>query len=138
MGQEREGSARLARLITAVTKWRENGGGRGTTMPVALWNQAVRVARVDGIWRTAKETRLEYAQLKERMAGTKRRKARRRRARREDAFVEVSAAQLLGAPATGTLVEVEDKTGTRMSVRLGSVGVDEVAQLIAVFRQRGA
>ena len=113
-----------------------------------LWNEAVRVARSDGVWLT-KATRLTYEALKQRSAradgdgataprettpAASGRRVHRRRAkqrttrapstsrrmqRRKTEFVELSTAPLLGAPsAMCTVVEVEDKAGVRMIVRL--------------------
>jgi hypothetical protein len=150
MGQGRAVSEDLKKLSEAIAKWRADGGGRGKKIPEELWNEAVRVARSDGVWRTAKATRLTYESLKRQIAraggdGTtapcettappaRERRAHRRRAknrkrpalssrrgarRREAEFVEVSPAQLLGAPSTKcTVVEVEDKAGVRIIVRL--------------------
>jgi hypothetical protein len=62
----------------------------------------------------------------------------RRARRRKTQFVELSATQLLGAaPTKCTVVEVEDKSGVRMIVRLlGETAIDDVARLIAVFGRR--
>jgi hypothetical protein len=156
MGQERELSEELAKLTKAVGKWRAaRGGGRGTRIPDELWKEAVRVARVDGLWLTAKATRFNYDALKERVAragglseavrrGRRRRAPAKRRLRsskrlREPTFVELSAPPLYGtASTTGTVVEVEGG-GVRMTVRLGGeAGIEEVARLLAVFRQPSA
>jgi hypothetical protein len=171
MGRKRTPSEDLAKLSEAVARWREQhgGGGRGRTIPEELWNEAVRVARLDGLWLTAKATRLQYDAIKQRIAradgsevttavrasaqhrgrrherracpnrrGMRAMASKRGATRRQHEFVELSAAQLLGAPSTtGTVVEVEDKAGVRMIVRLAKQAhVDEVARLISVFRRR--
>jgi len=170
MRQGRLVSEDLKKLSEAIAKWRADGGGRGKKIPEELWNEAVRVARSDGVWLTAKATRLTYEALKQRIAradgdgataprettsAARGRRVHRRRAqqrttrapstsrrmqRRKTEFVELSAAQLLGAPPTKcTVVEVEDKTGVRMIVRLlGETPIDDVARLIAVFGRREA
>jgi hypothetical protein len=170
MGQARAVSEDLKQLSEAIAKWRADGGGRGKKLPEELWSEAVRVARSDGVWRTAKATRLTYGALKQQIAradgdgatasrettppASERRaprgRAKRRKkpapsssrgARRGEAeFVELSAAQLLGAPSTKcTVVEVEDKSGVRMIVRLGGeTQIDDVARLIAAFGRREA
>ena len=69
MGRERGPSENLGKLSEAVGEWRAKGGGRGKRIPVELWDEAVRVARVEGVWRTAKATRFEYEGLKRRLAG---------------------------------------------------------------------
>jgi hypothetical protein len=171
MAQARAVSEDLKKLSEAIAKWRADGGGRGKKIPEEMWSEAVRVSRSDGIWRTAKATRLTYDALKRQIAradgdgATARRettptpaserRAHRRRAksgqkparlsgrrarRREPEFVELSAAQLLGAPSTKcTVVEVEDKAGVRMIVRLlGDTQIDDVVRLIAAFGRREA
>jgi hypothetical protein len=57
--------------------------------------------------------------------------------RRTREFVEVNTAQLLGATrTTGTVIEMADKAGVRMIVRLAQEAhVDDVAKLISVFRR---
>jgi len=163
MGRERTPSPDLAKLSEAIAKWRAEGGGRGSKIPEELWNEAVRVGRVDGVWLTAKATRFKYEKLRQLIAradgseGTtgeparaSERRGRRRRARKSSSsraaqrqsgeFVELSAAQLLGATTTttGTVIEVEDKAGVRMTVRLAKEAPVDVAQLVAAFRRRGA
>ncbi len=68
MGRERRAaSAELTRLTEAVAKWRAAGGGRGSRIPEELWNEAARVAQIDGTWRTAKAIAFRYDTLKKRV-----------------------------------------------------------------------
>jgi hypothetical protein len=70
MGRERRAvSQELTKVSDAVAQWRAEGGGRGSKIPDDLWNEAVRVARVEGVWRTAKALRFRYERLKERIEG---------------------------------------------------------------------
>jgi hypothetical protein len=64
-------SRELSGLREAVARWREEGGGRGSKIPEDLWDRAVRVARVEGLWRTARTLGFEYKRLKERVEGAK-------------------------------------------------------------------
>jgi hypothetical protein len=66
-GQQRSASSELAKLKDAVSRWREAGGGRGTKIPEGLWKEAVRLARIDGVWWTASVLRFKYESLKRRM-----------------------------------------------------------------------
>lgn len=168
MRQGRAVSEDLSKLSEAIAKWRADGGGRGKKIPEELWNEAERVARSDGVWLTAKATRLTYEALKQRIARADgdgataprettpaasgrrvpRRRAKqrttrapstsRRRQGRKTEFVELSAVQLLGASSTMcTVVEVENKAGVRMTVRLArEAQIDEVARLIVAFGRR--
>lgn len=45
-----------------------NGWGRGSRIPAALWNDAAGVARVRGVYATARALRLNYEGLKTRLA----------------------------------------------------------------------
>jgi hypothetical protein len=150
MGQERAPSTDLKKLGEAVKEWREHEGGRGSKIPESLWAEAVRVAGIDGIWRTAQVTRFKHGALKDRVAraggsvGAAASTRRRRRARgvapkpmtRANAFVELNAAQLLGAAAPGAVVEVEDKSGVRLVVRLANEAYVDMGEIISAFRRR--
>jgi hypothetical protein len=58
-------SRELAALCTQLVQWRKDGGGgRGKRIPEAVWQQAAAVARVDGIYATARAARLNYERLK--------------------------------------------------------------------------
>lgn len=61
-------SRELSALCSQVAQWREHdGGGRGKRIPEALWLQAKSVARVDGVYRTSRATRLNYDRLQARL-----------------------------------------------------------------------
>lgn len=49
-----------------VDSWRREHGGPGVRIPEGLWNEAVGVARVDGLSRTARALRLDHGRLKAR------------------------------------------------------------------------
>ena len=60
-------SQELIALGERVTSWRKAAGGRGSRIPDKLWQEAVRVARVDGVYATSRVTRFNYRGLSERM-----------------------------------------------------------------------
>jgi hypothetical protein len=67
MRQKRTASGELTELRARVLQWRkQDGGGRGSRIPEELWQEAIRVARVDGLYATARATRFNYERLKER------------------------------------------------------------------------
>lgn len=63
----RRTSTELNELGQRVTEWREEHGGRGSRIPDQLWKDAVRVARVEGVWATAKALRFNYEALRSRL-----------------------------------------------------------------------
>jgi hypothetical protein len=105
-------------------------------MPAKLWEEAVVMAQSAGPYRVARALRLNFDGLKRRMAEAALTGAEA--AKTPSGFVELTGAQILGdAPAeTGTVVEVEDKSGGRLVVRLAKEAQLDVAQLVAAFRRR--
>ena len=65
MGQRT--STDLNELGERVTEWRAAHGGRGSRIPDHLWKDAVGVARVAGVWATAKALHFNYEALKGRL-----------------------------------------------------------------------
>lgn len=62
-------SGGLIELCEGVRQWRKReGGGRGKRVPKELWEQAIVVARVEGLHSTARATRLNYDRLKQRIS----------------------------------------------------------------------
>ncbi|MGA7203429.1 MAG: hypothetical protein WBX27_02235 [Specibacter sp.] len=59
-------SRELVAVRRRVEAWRRGGGGRGTRIPEELWNEAVEVARVAGVYATARALKFNYEGLKER------------------------------------------------------------------------
>lgn len=60
-------STELNELSQRVAAWRESNGGRRARIPEQLWQDAVRVAAVVGVWPTAKATRFNYEALRDRV-----------------------------------------------------------------------
>lgn len=64
---KQRGSQELNKLRQRVEGWREEHGGRGSLVPDELWSAAVEVARLDGVWATARALHFNYARLRERV-----------------------------------------------------------------------
>lgn len=64
---KRTKSVELTQLSRRVAEWRGEHGGRGSRIPDELWEDAARVARVEGVWGTAKALRLNYKALRQRV-----------------------------------------------------------------------
>ena len=64
---EKRTTVELNDLCRRVAEWREKDGGRGSRIPDQMWRDAVRVARVEGVWATAKALRFNYEALRNRL-----------------------------------------------------------------------
>jgi hypothetical protein len=104
-------------------------------MPPELWAEAVRLARGGRTHAVARALGINSQRLKQRMQ----RARRRAPAAPADPFVELSGAELLGAslPAAGAVVELLDRQGDRLTVRLPAGAELDVGRLLSEFRSQG-
>ena len=105
--------------------------GRDRRIPEGLWRAAVELAARHGIWRTARALRLNNGELKERLlaTGTTGPPGESGAA----AFVELPP-PIVGAGGE-CVVELEDRRGTRLRVRLPGWVVPDLAALAREFRR---
>jgi hypothetical protein len=140
-------SQALNELREQVDAWRKKQGKR-TMIPEELWNAAVLVARVDGVWATARATRFNYEKLA-RLAASVQRPGRaggkalavidRPRGKQPTsvgpAFVELAVSTMGGAVGTGrTIIDVMGRQGDRMRIDVG--GVMDVVGLVQTLWSR--
>jgi len=120
-------------LRDRIERWRRTRVKR-TEMPADLWTKAIALALSEGVYRTARALRVNFEGLKRRIA--ERAVNDRGAAAPTNAFVELSGAQLLAAPSPGTVVELSDESGARMTIRLSTGSEVDLARWIAAFRRR--
>ena len=126
----------LARLSDDVERWRKTRA-KLSPMPGPLWTGAIALARRLGVNPVKGALGLNYKALRTRVeaSGRPAKSASASSAR----FVELSGAQVLGAPAAaGTVVEVSDAHGARLTVRLAAGGDLDVARVVEAFRRASA
>jgi hypothetical protein len=126
----------LARLSEEVERWRRTRA-KLSPMPAPLWRAAIALARRLGVNPVKNALGLNYTALRTRVeargevatsAGTS-----------SPRFVELAGAQVLGAPAApGSVVEVCDAHGSRLTVRLVAGAQLDVARLVESFRRPSA
>jgi hypothetical protein len=129
----------VKRLRARIEHWRRTRLRR-TTMPPALWAEAVALAGLHGAYPVARGARVSFEGLKRRIAEAGA-TGRATTAARSSTFVELTGAQLLSggaAPEVGTVVELSDGSGTRLAIRLAREAVLDVTAMVAAFRQRRA
>ena len=122
-------AVRLAQLRGRIERWRSTRVKR-SPMPGELWTAATELARGLGAYRVARELRIGYGALKERLsadgesggAGL-------------PAFVAVDGATLFAAAPTGhSEVELSDATGLKVVIRLAAGQAVDVAAVAAAWR----
>jgi hypothetical protein len=130
----------LEALSARVEAWRV-ARPRTRSMPEALWDEAVVLARNVGVFRVARALRLNFDTLKRRAGSPepaqdiRERAVRVARASPRTDFVEVKGLAEVGVVAGGhdTVVEIVACDGARLSIRWKCASAD-VATLIRAFR----
>ncbi len=135
---------RRAVLSTGVTQLRERiehwrrTRERRTVMPAELWSEAVTLAGREGPYGIARALRINFEALKRRIAEAGSGATGTPVAATRSAFVELTGAQILEASSReGASIELTDKAGTHLTVRLPVDAKVDVARLVLAFRRRG-
>lgn len=100
-----------------------------TRIPEALWESAVGLAREHGLYAVAHPLRLDYAQLKRRLAGVSR-VGRKKRAV-PPSFVELIATP----PAAECVIEFESNRGAKMRIQWKGPGALDWSSLLRAWRE---
>ena len=125
-------SSRIEPVRQQLEAWRSTREPRDR-IPEPLWGAMAKLARTYGVNPVSAALRVEYYALKDRVSGAK--KVRSVCAPSLPRFVELKAPPV--SQPSGWLVELEDGSGNRMSLRLdpGS-GVDALAMVQAFWRRK--
>lgn len=130
-GQILSVAERLERTRRRMEQWRSTRRKR-SAIPIPLWNEAVALTRELGISPVKRTLNLNYGALKSRAVGLKAgaRKAVTGR------FIELPATPWQSEPTNGVAtIELAEKDGARLSVRLGSGSTLDVVRVIEAFRR---
>jgi hypothetical protein len=132
MSMKRAVVVELSTLRERVERWRARREGTRARIPEELWNAAVGVARVEGVYATCRALRFNYYSLKDRVDQAESKERAEHADKLEGAaFVELGAAELGGSGKT--VVELVGRTGGRMRIEMsGASGVDMVG-LVQAF-----
>jgi hypothetical protein len=107
-------SRELIAVQRRVERWRERQGGRGSRVPEELWNEAVGVARVEGVYATSQALRFNYKHLKDRLSRAEGKG--RADGNGKSAFVALEMGQLCGGGKT--VVELVGRGGEQMRIEV--------------------
>jgi len=122
-------AVRLRELRGRIERWRRTRAKR-SRMPAALWVAATELAREVGTYRVARELRVAYGSLQQRLEGSSERDQRGARG-----FVEIDSGALLAAPPAS--VEVSDASGLKVVIRLVPGQAVDWAAVVAAVRTAG-
>lgn len=126
-----DGRSDLESLGGRLRRWRERHGGRGKRIPEALWDEAVALARREGVEPVARALRLDGGGLARRIEG--RGAEAESRSEAATGFVELSAAEL--STPERSAIEVVNGAGERLRIEVP--GRIDVQSLLQGFRELG-
>jgi hypothetical protein len=136
-----ERSPELSTVQERVERWRRRSGGRGSRIPDDLWDEAAGVARVEGVWATARALHMNYERLRKRVEAEvgvrkpKRKMRTRNVARTPSEFVDLGPAALGGGGRT--VLDLERQDGERLRIDVSDPSrVDVVALARALWSRR--
>ena len=128
------GSRELVAARQRIERWRkEFGGGRGSRIPDELWSEAAGLARVAGLWATARALRLNYESLKARVGGVAGKE--KVAGQQVPAFVDLGMGQLCGSK---TVLDMVGRGGERMRIEVTGASTVDVVGLAGTFWGRQA
>ena len=124
--------AAVKRLRSRIEHWRKTRKKR-CRMPEPLWASAVRFAKKHGIYPISCALRVNYMQLKRRVEGVGK-KAPPAKSPSPPVFVELTSGPL--EREAGCTIELEDRGGRKMTIRLEGPSDVDVVGLTAAFWRR--
>jgi hypothetical protein len=122
---------RIEPLRQRVELWRKNKGSN-EKMPETLWGEAMEMARVYGVSPVQRILRIDYRGLERRLGINK--PTVQGRPPREQSFIELPS---LPARRAEHLVELEDGTGRKLSLKIAAGHLAEVLPLAQAFWRPG-
>lgn len=133
--QQEELKARIEPLRQQVESWRQNKASN-ERMPEPLWEAAIALAKVYGISPVQRILRIDYRGLERRALGVVKPPAKARApvppARQQ--FIELAS---LNPRRAEHLVELEDGTGRKLSLKVAAGHLAEVLPLAQAFWRPG-
>lgn len=130
--QHEELKLRIEPLRQQVEAWRKNKGSN-EKMPEPLWEEAIALAKIYGVSPVQRILRIDYRGLERRALGILKPPAKVRWAARPS-FIELPS---LPTRRAEHLVELEDGTGRKLSLKIAAGHLAEVLPLAQAFWRPG-
>lgn len=124
---------RIEPLRQQVENWRKIKGSN-EKMPEPLWKEAIELAKVYGVSPVQKILRIDYRGLERRALGIIKPAATKARTAARPSFIELPP---LPARRAEHLVELEDGTGRKLSLKVAAGHLAEVLPLAQAFWRPG-
>jgi hypothetical protein len=131
--QHEELKIRIEPLRQQVESWRKTKVSNSEEMPAALWEEAITLAKVYGVSPVQRILRIDYRGLERRALGIIKPPAKGRAPERPR-FLELPSLPLRRAEH---LVELEDGTGRKLSLKVAAGHLAEVLPLAQAFWRPG-
>jgi hypothetical protein len=123
-------AARLQQVHERIEQWRSSRTKR-SRIPQDIWQDATILGEKLGVYPVARALRLDYQGLRRRV--DQRVSAVRKDLCGTDGFVELSGAHLVGVGTAQTVIEISDKRGAQVTVRLAAHQPVDVVALVDRF-----
>ncbi len=124
--------ARVETLRRRLEAWRKRKKSTREPIPDSIWRSAAALAQTHGVNRIAVELGLNYDALKVRAENVERKTPRKEAS--QPVFVELDVDRPV--EATGCVIELEDRSGRKMMIRLKSSSDIDLAALTSSFWRR--
>lgn len=118
----------ITQLQRQLEQFRSNRPGR-KKLPESLWEMAVELARLHGIYAVAHPLRLDYTRLKQRLGGM----PNQPRDQRKPAFVELIGGGAATLPEC--VIELESPGGGKMRIQWKAAVSPDWTSLLRAWRQ---
>ena len=131
-GGRRERSLQLTAARRRIERWRERCGGRGIRIPGRWWDEAIRIARREGVLATAQALRLEPERLAARMTVAANLGGGKGEAQPE--FVELGVAGW--CTASRTVLRLASRDGDLVCIEVTGTSAVDLAGVVQRFWDR--
>jgi hypothetical protein len=122
-------SAELQQLAERLSAWRSTRTRR-ERIPEELWKGAADLARVHGLNPTAEALKLPYYGLQRRLLDGR---VQRRQRVPASPFVELTAPTMPGEPSEGGTLELVQRSGARLTLRLPDANIRDLLPVVHLF-----
>ncbi len=124
-------SESVKELQARFVAWRKSKPHARSPIPQRLWDAAARAARADSVAHVSKAFGLDYKALKNRVSANQ---SKLSETNSQSAFVRLETVPRFSE--SECVIELQEVSGTKMTIRLGSTGAGILPGLVEAFGRR--